>query len=81
MAKKYRVTLTPEERAELEAMISRGKADARKRAHARVLLQADEADGAPARTDQEIASALDLSSRTASARNSGEYGGSDGEVS
>lgn len=64
MAKKYRVTLTAEERTELEAMISKGKADARKLAHARVLLQADEADGAPARTDQNIASALDLSTRT-----------------
>ena len=64
MAKKYRVTLTAEERAELEAMISRGKANARKLAHARVLLQADEADEAPARTDQEVASALDLSTRT-----------------
>jgi hypothetical protein len=64
VAKKYRVTLTAEERTELEAMISKGKADARKLAHARVLLQADEADGAPARTDQNIASALDLSTRT-----------------
>jgi transposase len=64
VAKKYRVTLTAEERAGLEAMISRGKADARKLAHARVLLQADEADGAPARTDQEVASALDTSTRT-----------------
>jgi transposase len=64
VAKKYRVTLTAEERVELEALISKGKADARKLAHARVLLQADEADGAPARTDQEIASALDTSTRT-----------------
>ncbi len=47
MAKKYQVTLTPEERAELEALISRGKADARKLAHARVLLQVDEAPGGP----------------------------------
>lgn len=64
MAKTYRVTLTAEERGELEAMISKGKADARKLAHARVLLQGDEADGAPARTDPEIASALNLSTRT-----------------
>jgi transposase len=64
VAKKYRVTLTAEERAELEAMIGTGKADARALAHARILLQADEADGAPARTDQEVASALDLSART-----------------
>jgi transposase len=64
VAKKYRVTLTAEERGELESMISRGKADARKLAHARILLQADEADGAPARTDEEVASALDASTRT-----------------
>jgi len=64
VAKKYRVTLTTEERSALEAMISKGKADARKLTHARVLLQADEADGAPARTDQEIASALNSSTRT-----------------
>jgi transposase len=64
MAKKYRVTLTAEERVELGAMISTGKSGARKLAHARVLLQVDEADGAPARTDQEVASALDLSTRT-----------------
>ena len=64
MAKKYRVTLTAEERVELEALISKGKAGARKLARARVLLQADEADGAPARTDQEVASALNLSTRT-----------------
>ena len=64
MAKKYRVTLTAEERVELEAMISKGKADARKLAHARVLLQVDQADGAPARTDQEVASVLNLSTRT-----------------
>lgn len=64
MAKKYRVTLTAEERGGLEAMISRGRADARKLAHARILLQADEADGAPARTDQEVAEATDVSTRT-----------------
>lgn len=64
MSKKYRVTLTAEERTELGAMISRGKADARKLAHARVLLLADQADGAPVRIDREIASALGLSTRT-----------------
>jgi transposase len=64
VAKKYRVTLTDEERAGLEALISRGKGDARKLAHARVLLQADEADGAPARTDEEVAASLDASTRT-----------------
>ena len=42
VAKRYRVTLTTEERDELRRMISRGKADARKLAHARILLKADE---------------------------------------
>jgi transposase len=64
MAKRYRVTLTAEERGELGRMIARGKADARKLAHARVLLQADEAEGGPARVDGEVASALDVSVRT-----------------
>lgn len=65
MAKKYRVTLTAQERGELEAMIAKGKASARKLAHARVLLQADEAESAPARTDDDVAAALNLSTRTA----------------
>jgi transposase len=64
MAKKYRVTLTVTERGELEAMISKGKADARKLAHARILLQADETPGAPVPTDQETAAGLNISTRT-----------------
>jgi transposase len=64
VAKRYRVTFTVEERDELGRMISRGKADARKLAHARVLLLADEAEGGPARVDEEIASALAVSVRT-----------------
>lgn len=64
MAKRYRVTLTAQERGGLEALISKGKADARKLAHARVLLQVDEGGGGPGRIDREVASALDLSVRT-----------------
>lgn len=64
MAKKYRVTLTAAEREELGAMISRGKADARKLAHARVLLQADEAPGGPGHTDDAVAAGLDVRVRT-----------------
>jgi transposase len=64
MAKRYRVTLTQEEREQLRQMVSRGKADARKLAHARILLQADEAEGGPRRTDEQIGSALDASTRT-----------------
>ena len=47
MAKRYRVTLEAAERVELEALISRGKAAARKLAHARVLLLADQTEGGP----------------------------------
>ena len=61
MAKRYRVTLTAGERGELERMIARGKADARKLAHARVLLQAD---GGPGWVDATIAAAVRVSVRT-----------------
>jgi hypothetical protein len=64
MAKRYRVTLTQPERQELQQLISRGKADARKLTHARILLQADEAAGGPRRTDEKIASALNTATRT-----------------
>jgi transposase len=64
MAKKYQVTLALEEREVLGRMIARGKAAARKLAHARVLLQADEAEGGPARADEDIAAALNASVRT-----------------
>jgi transposase len=55
MAKKYRVTLTPEERAELQRMVGSGKAAARKLNHARILLKADEGWGGPALSDEEVA--------------------------
>lgn len=64
MAKRYRVTLTPEERQGLEDLIGKGKSEARKLAHARILLQADEAEGGPKRTDVEVASVLNVSVRT-----------------
>jgi hypothetical protein len=66
MAKKYRVTLTSEERQELQALITKGKASARKLAHARVLLQVDENETTVGvgRTDEETATALNLNVRT-----------------
>jgi hypothetical protein len=60
---KYRVTLTAEERAGLEQLVSTGKAAARKLIHARILLLADTSPG-PTRTDDEIVSALGTGSRT-----------------
>jgi transposase len=64
VAKRYRVTLTAEERDGLDRMISRGKADARKLAHARVLLQADASEGGPGWTDAAISEAVRVSART-----------------
>lgn len=60
MVKRYRVTLAAEERAGLEQMICSGKAAARKLAHARVLLKADEAEGGPRWGDGQIAEAIDV---------------------
>jgi len=54
---KYRVTLTPEERAESEHLASVGGAAARKLTHARILLLADTA-AAEERSDDEIVAAL-----------------------
>jgi AcrR family transcriptional regulator len=64
MAKVYRVTLSGEGRRDLEALISRGKGAARRLAHARILLQADEAEGGPGRMDSEVAGALNVSVRS-----------------
>lgn len=58
MQKFYRVTLTAEERQELRALVSKGKAAARKLTRARVLLLADQAEGGPAKSDPEIVAAL-----------------------
>jgi transposase len=61
---KYKVTLTVEERTALEHLISVGKGAARKLAHARVLLLADEGPSGPRRNDEEIIEALDVSLST-----------------
>jgi hypothetical protein len=54
---KYRVTLTAEERAEMEHLVSVGKGAARKLTHARILLLADTAAGG-AHADDAIVAAL-----------------------
>ena len=51
MAKKYRVTLTEDERTMLTTLISSGTAPVRTVTHARILLKADQAEGGPAWTD------------------------------
>lgn len=58
--KKYKVTMTAEERDFLQKLIAAGKAAATKLTHARILLKADAAPGGPAWTDARIAEALDV---------------------
>jgi hypothetical protein len=68
--KKYKVTLTAEERQRLSDLIAAGKAAAQKLAHAWLLLKADAADGGPAWADTPIAEAVEVRWRftTADAR-------------
>jgi len=62
--KKYRVTLTPEERQQLHGLIAADKAAAQKLAHARILLKADASPGGPAWTDDRIADAVEVNRTT-----------------
>jgi transposase len=62
--KKYRVTLTTEERTQLTALLASGTASATKQAHARILLKADESEGGPAWADTRIAEAVEVSVAT-----------------
>jgi transposase len=62
--KKYKVTLTAEERQQFQELIAAGKGAAQKLAHARILLKADAADGGPAWPDLRIAEAVEVSVAT-----------------
>ena len=64
MPKRYRVHLAPEERQQLQELISTGTAAARTLAHARILLKADEAAAGPAWKNAAIAAALEISELT-----------------
>ncbi len=63
-AKKYRITLTPTQRTTLLALVSAGQAPARKLAHARILLKADESPDGPAWNDEAIVTAMEVSRPT-----------------
>jgi len=58
--KKYRVTLSDEERQSLAALTTKGKMAARSITRARILLQADASEQGPAWTDELIHQALDV---------------------
>jgi transposase len=60
MNKKFVVRLSVVERAQLESLVAKGKAAARKLTRARILLKADCSDLGPAWSDQQICEALDL---------------------
>ena len=63
-AKKYKVTLTDDERQELTTLVSKGKAAARKITHARILLLADESEAGASWSDDRIVEALGINRRT-----------------
>jgi transposase len=62
--KKYTVRLAADERNALQELVRNGKGGAKKLAHARILLKADQADGSPGWTDEQIARAVDVSRAT-----------------
>ena len=62
--KKYKVTLTADERQSLQALVAAGKTAAKKLAHARILLKADAAPEGPAWTDARIAEAVEVNRTT-----------------
>ena len=63
MSPRYRVTLTPEERSQLESMTRRGKTHARRFIHARALLLCDAGADGPAWNVSDVATALGVTSR------------------
>jgi transposase len=64
MSPRYRVTLTKDERNELEALTRNGKTPAKKFIHARALLLCDASPDAPAWNVADVAAALGVTSRT-----------------
>lgn len=58
-AKKFVVELDTDERARLNALISKGRAPAKTILKARILLKADQAEGGPGWLDAQIVEALD----------------------
>jgi len=63
-AKLYRITLTDEERAELTALVNKGKGVVRRITRSRILLLADESQSEGGWKDADIARALGVHQRT-----------------
>ena len=64
MQKRFPVTLADTERTFLKHLIAAGTESARKLAHARILLKADQKPAGPGWTDEAIAEAVDVSQPT-----------------
>src|SRR3954451_23852355 len=62
--KRYVVTLTPDERGQLEALARAGKRSARAITRARILLLADQGEHGPGWEDRRVAEALGCGHRT-----------------
>jgi len=62
--KQHRIFLTPEQRADAQAVLDRGTAKALTARHARILLEADAAPRRRARTDAQVAERCGVSART-----------------
>ncbi len=60
MNKRFIVRLSVEERAQLESLVAKGRAAARKLTRARILLKADCSGLGPGWSDEQISEALDL---------------------
>lgn len=58
--KQFIVQLSSEERAQLEALLHQSRVDARRVLRARMLLKADQAEGGPAWSDEQIAQAFEV---------------------
>ena len=65
-AKHYQVNLLPDERDELQRLVSTGKVAAFKRRRAQILLQADQSPQGPAWTDEQICVAFAVGQLTVS---------------
>lgn len=63
-AKRYKVTLTKEEREALLKLIKKGRGAARELSHARILLKADESEAEVGQRDEEISGLLHVSVST-----------------
>jgi hypothetical protein len=64
MRKQHHIVLSPEQRAEAEAVLDRGQAAALTFRHAHILLEADEAVRRPVRGDRQVARLCGVSART-----------------